>query len=79
MKKLWKIYYFKGFSFGANLVLFPSMIAEIYGGENFGKIFGFLQVSSSAASLTVPVIITSIAKHTGTLPTIRYPQFVTYK
>jgi MFS family permease len=51
--------------FGANVVLFPTIIAEIFGGENFGKVFAFLQISSSTASLAIPVIVTSISGAAG--------------
>jgi OFA family oxalate/formate antiporter-like MFS transporter len=54
-----------GLGFGVYLVVFPSIVAETFGPENFGKYFGFLQISSSIASVTMPLIATAIYQASG--------------
>jgi hypothetical protein len=50
-----------GLSFGSAFSLFPSLSSEIYGAENFGKYFGFLQIGSTS-SLVIPILSTAIQK-----------------
>jgi len=54
-----------GAGFGCYLVLFPILVVEAFGPTNFGKFFGFLQISSSIASLAIPQIINVLQKKTG--------------
>jgi MFS-type transporter involved in bile tolerance (Atg22 family) len=51
-------------SFGAYLVLFPTICGASFGKLNFGKHFGFLQLASSAASIAMPQLASAIADAT---------------
>jgi hypothetical protein len=41
-------------------VLFPVVIGECYGSQDFGKYFAYLEISSSLASIATPQIATAI-------------------
>eukprot|EP01112_Ceratiomyxa_fruticulosa_P004151 TRINITY_DN1452_c0_g1_i3.p1 TRINITY_DN1452_c0_g1~~TRINITY_DN1452_c0_g1_i3.p1 ORF type:complete len:441 (+),score=61.65 TRINITY_DN1452_c0_g1_i3:228-1550(+) len=45
-----------GLGFGSSFSLFPMLIGEIFGNVNFGKNFGFLQISSSLAAVGTPIV-----------------------
>jgi len=54
-----------GLQFGCVLVLLPIIIGETYGPSNFGKMFAYLEISSSLASVCFPLIITAVSQATG--------------
>jgi len=54
-----------GLGFGCYLVLFPIIVSDTFGPADFGKNFGFLQISSSIASIAVPQIINGLKARNG--------------
>jgi hypothetical protein len=46
------------------LVLFPIVIGQVYGANNFGKYFAFLELASSAASIVIPQIVSAVEAST---------------
>lgn len=47
-------------AFGATFTLIPAMVSEVYGTSNFGKFFGWLQFSSTAAAVATPLVAAAI-------------------
>ena len=54
-----------GIFFGANFVYAPSIMAEAFGGPNFGVFFGYMQILTAAATFAVPAIAGSNLQHAG--------------
>eukprot|EP01119_Soliformovum_irregulare_P021978 TRINITY_DN7416_c0_g1_i1.p1 TRINITY_DN7416_c0_g1~~TRINITY_DN7416_c0_g1_i1.p1 ORF type:complete len:460 (+),score=59.44 TRINITY_DN7416_c0_g1_i1:117-1382(+) len=52
-----------GLYFGCYLVLFPLIVGDRYGPENFGKVFAYVSLSSSAASFVIPQLLTVIRRY----------------
>ncbi len=45
-------------------MLFPVVVAESYGANEFGKYFSILQIASSIASVVIPQITTAVVNTT---------------
>lgn len=42
------------------MVIFPIVISDTYGPQNFGKYFAYLELSSSIATIVIPPIVVSV-------------------
>ncbi|MCD4733610.1 MFS transporter, partial [bacterium] len=54
-----------GFNFGAAMVLYATQTSDIYGAENFGRIYAFVGLSYGISGLTGPVVGGAIFDLTG--------------
>jgi hypothetical protein len=48
------------FAFGANFGITPTVVGELYGLENYGKYFGFLQIGGAVAALSMPNLAAAV-------------------
>jgi len=51
--------------FGVYVVIFPTLIGELYGPANFGSYYGFMLIGPTFAALATPNIATAIVTATG--------------
>eukprot|EP01095_Lingulamoeba_sp_RSL-Kostka_P006798 TRINITY_DN2151_c0_g4_i1.p1 TRINITY_DN2151_c0_g4~~TRINITY_DN2151_c0_g4_i1.p1 ORF type:complete len:480 (-),score=129.40 TRINITY_DN2151_c0_g4_i1:80-1519(-) len=61
-----------GIGFGIAFTVFPAIASELWGFENFGLLFGYLQFSSALASIFIPLISPQIYDLTGGFEVLFY-------
>ncbi|KAJ3423852.1 permease-related [Anaeramoeba flamelloides] len=66
---------FCGFVFGSSFAIVPTITSELYGSQNFGIIYGYFQIASSAAAFITPTIISSTFKSFNNLLVFEYILF----